>query len=292
MAVTGDTQLAPTKQEVISEIAQRSLISNSVLMGSIRDVSSRAKKGAESISFPKLSTQFSVENRASATAGTTQDEDFAKDTMLLDQRAHIQWNIDTDDEIESTLDVQREYIEHASREHAVDVDRQIITEMEADSITTTTAGDLTQDLVLEMRRVLLKNKANPNDLWLAVSPKQEAELLKIDPFVAADKYGQAIIPAGVLGTLYGVKVLMTAELGDDQYFMYASGGCAVGFQRRPAFDERRSPEFGVGSKLQVLAQKYGVKSMQIDVPNAFLADGVTPLAGSGRSAWLVKDANA
>jgi hypothetical protein len=289
MAITGDTQLGPTKMELISEIAQRALISESRLLATARDVSAFAGKGNSTISFPKNSTLFTVENRASAAAGTTQDVDFLKDTLALNQRAHIQWLIDSEDEIESRLDVMREYITRAAAEHGADVDRKIIAELEAVGITTTTAGDISQDVVLEMREVLLRNKANPRNLFLAVGPDQEAKLLGIDPFVSADKYGSSAIPSGVLGTIYGVNIVMTPEIASSTYYMYESEGLAIGFQRRPTFAEDDRPEYGPGAKLQVLAQKYGVKGLQVDVPNAFLADGTSPLAG--QSALIVKDAN-
>lgn len=287
----GNTELTATKQEIITELAQRALISESVLMPTFRDLSTFAGKGMSQISFPKNSALFTVENRASATAGTNQSLAFAKDTMDLDVRAHIQWVVDTDDEMESSLDVQRELIERASREHARDFDARAIVKMEAAGITTTTAGTISQDIVLEMRQILLQNKANPRDLWLAVAPAQEAALLKIDPFVAADQYGSAIVPMGVLGTLYGVKVVVTPELGDSQYFMYEREGFGFALQRGPAFDESPKPEFGVNAKLQVLAQKYGQLALQQGVPGAFQADGSTAL-GAAESALIVKDNNA
>ena len=288
----GDTELSATKQEIIAEVAQRILIDRSKYMGTIRDVSNRAIKGASSISFPKYSSKFTVEDRASATAGSNQNPAFAKDTMNLDVRAHIQWLVDADDEIESTLDVQRELIEHATLEHARDLDVRISAVMEAAGITTTTAGDITQDVVLEMQQVLLQNKADMESLFLQVSPKQHAKLLKIDPFVSVEQYGSGAQPlaSGVLGTIYGVKVVMNTTLGADQYFMYDSMGCAVGFQRQPQFAEDDRPEFGAGSKLQVLTQKYGIKALQVAVPNAFQADGTTALA-AGESAFIVKDNN-
>lgn len=285
-----NVSLGATKMEIISEIAQRALISESAMLASVRDVSQFAQKGASQISFPKNTSLFAVEKRASGVAGTNQDLVFSKDTMDLDERAHIQWLVDSDDEIESRLNVQQELIERAAREHARQVDADLITEMEAAGITTTTAGAITQDLVLEMRRVLLRNKANPRDLYLAVSPEDEALLLKIDPFVSADKYGASAIPSGVLGMLYGVKVVMTPELAGNQFFMYASEGCAIGFQRQPQFDEAPKPEFGPGAKLQVLGQKYGVKALQVEVPGGFQADGTTALAAT-ESAWIVKDNN-
>jgi len=285
----GNTELSATKQEVITEIAQRALIAASVYVPSWKDLSSRAVKGASQISFPKYSSLFSVENRASATAGSNQLSAFSKDTMDLDVRAHIQWVVDTDDEIESTLDVQREYIEQASKEHASDFDQRGIAKMEADAITTTTAGDISQAVSLEMRRVLCQNKANMDDLWLSVGCDQEEKLLQIDPFISAEKYGRAIIPEGVLGKLYGMMVLVSNNLAAQQYFAHSSEGFGFALQRAPAFDEAPKPEFGVGAKLQVLAQKYGQKSLQVGVPNAFLADGTTAI--TTQSALIVKDAN-
>lgn len=289
MAAIGDTELGPTKQEVIAEKAQRALIAESAFLGSVRDVSNRAKKGAESISFPKRSGAFTVEDRASGTAGTDQVRGFVKDNMTLGKRAHIQWVVDVNDEIESTLDVQNENIDESSAEHAVDVDRLLIAEFELAGFETTTAGDLTQDVVLEMRKLLLKNKAKKKDLWLAVSPDQEAKLLAIEPFVSAEKYGSAIIPEGVLGKIYGVNVIMSPELADDQYFMYEGGAMAIGFQRKPAFDEQKAIEYGAGAMRQVLDQKYGVKALFVDAVGGLNAAGG---ALSSESALIVKDNNA
>ncbi|RKZ91679.1 MAG: hypothetical protein DRQ40_09590 [Gammaproteobacteria bacterium] len=289
MAVTGDTQLNATKMEIIAEIAQRALIDAMTTSGTVRDVSQFAVKGNDQISFPKNTNFFTVENRASAAAGTDQDITFANDTLNLEFRAHIQWLIDSNDEIQSRLDVKREYIQRAAMQQGAYVDTQVFAEMEAKAITTTTAGNISQDLVLEMRRVLLKNKANPSNIWLQISPLQEALLLKIDPFVSAEKYGSAIIPAGVLGTLYGVKVKVNTSLADNAFYMYDTEGMALGFQRQPQFDEEKAVSFGPGAVRQVLGQLFGCEAMQIGAPGAFLADGSTAI--TTQSALIVKDNN-
>ena len=87
-----NVSLGATKQEVISEIAQRALISASAILPSVYDVSMFAQKGASQISFPKNTSLFTVEKRASGIAGTNQDLTFGKDTMDLDERAHIYRN--------------------------------------------------------------------------------------------------------------------------------------------------------------------------------------------------------
>jgi hypothetical protein len=285
----GDTELSATKQEVIAEIAQRALISNSAILSTVRDLSMFAVKGAETISFPASSSLFAAENRASGANATIQDIAFKKDSLALDQRMIIAWAVDSDDELESRLDVQRELIDRAAREHARDVDAKLIAEMESVGIATTTAGSISQAVVLEMRAILGRNKANMQNLYLAVSPEEEANLLQIDPFVGADKYGSAIIPQGVLGTIYGVNVVVSPELSGDQYFMYESDGIGIGFQRRPQFDEVNNPLLGPGAKTQVLGQKYGVKGLQIGAPGSFLADGTTPT--TTESGLIVKDNN-
>lgn len=286
----GDTQLAPTKQELIEATAQKALVKASVTLGSVRDVSNRAVKGAETISFPKFGSLFTVEKRGSGVAGTNQQISFGKDSLALSENAHIQWLVDAQDKTESTLNVDRELIELAGMEHGRQVDIDFNAAFETAGIATATAGPVSQAIVLEMRRLLLKNKANPNRLFLKVSPEMEEELLKIDPFVSAEKYGQSAIPTGVLGLIYGVKVVMDVELTGQQYYMYDSMGMAFGFQRTPQFDSAPKPEFGAGAELQVLDQKYGIKALQIDVPRAFDAAGAA-LAG-GLSAWIVKDNNA
>ena len=285
----GDTQLGATKQEIIEATAQRALINASVTLGTVMDVSARAVKGAETISFPKFGSLFTVEKRASGVAGANQAVTFGKDSLPLDQRAHIQWVVDTDDAIESTLNVDRELIELAGMEHGRQIDIDLNTAFEAAGIPMTSTGDLNQAKILEMRRILLKNKANPNRIYLKIGPDQEELLLQVQPFVGKDQYGEAVVPSGVLGTLYGVKVILDVELADQQYFMYDSMGMAFGFQRAPQFDEAPKPEFGPGSKLQVLSQKYGYQALQVGVPRATLADGTTAI--TTQSAWIVKDNN-
>jgi hypothetical protein len=280
MAVTGNTALAATKQEVIAALVQKELISQSVLASTIQDVSRFAVKGAATVSFPKAGS-FTVENRATATQATIQNLTFAKDTLALSFRATVSWLIDSMDELQSVLDVDAEYAIRAARAHAVYLDQQIIAQMEAAGVATATAGDISDAIILEMRAALLNRKADRRLLRLAISPDQESKMLAINKFVTADSYGTSIIPSGSLGTIYGVPVFITPELGTDQYFMYEQDGCALAFQRGPQLGERPAPEYGSSSMLKTLDQLFGVKALQI------AQQGV----GAAESALIVKDGN-
>jgi nucleoid DNA-binding protein len=280
MAVTGDAALQATKAEIIAAMVQKELISQSVLASTIMDVSRFAVKGAETVSFPKAGS-FTVENRASGAQATIQNLTFAKDTMTLGFRATVSWLIDPMDELESVIDVDAEYALRAARSHAVYLDNQIIAELETVGDTTTTAGNISDAVILEMRAKILNQKADRRLLRLAISPDQEAIMLGINKFVTADNYGTSIVPSGALGTIYGIPVFITPELDTQQYFLYEQEGIAMAFQRGPMLDERKAPEYGAGAMLKTLDQKFGVKGMLLG------QQGV----GATESPLVVKDNN-
>jgi hypothetical protein len=282
VATFGDTELTNTKQEVISERVQRHLISESVLASSVTDMSAFARKGAESVSFPR-GGDFTVNNRASGAQAVQQVFNYNKDTMLLNQRATISWVVDPMDEIESVIAVQQDLVGRATRSHAVHVDQTIISELETVGVATATASPAITDLVvLEMREALLRRKANRRALYLAVAPEQESDIFGITKFVSAQDYGGgAMVPSGSLGMIYGMPVLITAELSAGQYYMFDREGIALAFQRAPMLDSRKAPEFGSGAQLYTLDQKFGVRGLQLGEQGVLAAE----------SALVVKDNN-
>ena len=114
-----------------------------------------------------------------------------------------------------------------------------------------------------MREQLLTNNADPENLYMAVSPAQESILLAIDEFVTPEKYGQAIIPGGVLGRLYGVNMIVHNGLVGDSYYMYDKAGMAVGFQMGPQMSEQGANEFGSQAMRVAMDQLFGVKALQV-----------------------------
>jgi hypothetical protein len=280
MGITGDTALTATKNDLIVALVQKELISEGILAPTVMDVSRFAGKGMKSISFPKAGS-FTVENRATGVAATTQNLTFAADKMDLEFRATVAWLIDSMDELQSSVEVEGEYAVRAARAHAVYLEQKIIAELEAIGTASTVVGDISDEGILSMRKTLLNRKANKKRLNLAISPDQEAIMLGIEKFVSAEKYGTAIIPTGALGMIYGTPVFVSTELGSSQYFMYDTEGIAIGFQRGPQMDERKAPEYGAGSQLKVLDQLFGVQGLALG------QQGV----GGTESALVVKDGN-
>ncbi len=278
----GDTELALTKMEIISEQVQRQLIAESILASQVSDKSAFARKGAESVSFPK-GEDFVVNNRASGAAAVEQLLSYTKDTMLLDKRSSISWVVDPNDEIESVIAINADLIGRATRGHAEDIDIKIVAELEVVGVVTATAGAAIDDpAIRDMISELKRRHARPGNLRLAISPEQENDMFGIAKFTANDTYGSPIVRNGQLGTIYGVPVLVTPTLADTQYFMYDMDGIAIAFQKSTKLDSRKAPENGVGAELFVMENKYGVKGLQLG------QQGV----GGTLSALVAKDATA
>lgn len=262
MAVTGNTDLGPTKQELIAAAVQRELKFNAVLSSYVSDVSQFAVKGAKSISFPKF-TSFTVENRASAASGTIQNLTAATDKLDLNINAYISWLIDSSDEIQSSVAAKVEFAVRAAAAHGRYVDTKILDEAKTHAGFTATATTL-RDKILECRAWLKRNEGILEQSVLVVSPEMEQQLLQVNEFSQAQIYGQAVIPQGVIGRIYGMPVVVHSGLAATESLMWTKDGIALGFQAAPNYASQPAIQYGTNAMLEAMDQLFGVKALQID----------------------------
>lgn len=276
MALIANTQMAPTKMDLIVEMAQRELKAQAQLAGFFSDKSSFAVKGVKSVSFPKLSS-FSVLDRSSGSAGTEQVVTASVDTLDLNKNKQVLWVIDPSDEIQSTLNWELETVRLAASAHGRQFDRDLVDAAMLARTEVSATGDITRDLVLEMIEYLSKNFARKDQVALFISPAQRTAMLKISEFTQAQIYGNAVIPTGTIGSVYGVPVVEAPILTDDEFFMAERDGLAFALQKAPAYDEQKAVQYGAGAMIRTLDQLYGVKALQI-------AQGT---AAAGKSALII-----
>jgi hypothetical protein len=276
--ITGNTQTAATKQAAIAALAQKELKQAAFLSQYFTDVSQFAVKGVKSISFPKLSS-FTVGERASGVKGEAVALTSTVDTLALDIPAYLQWVIDSNDAVQTTLQWDLESVSRAASAHGRYLDQKLIDAALANGQELTSAvGDVSRDKILEMREFLKKNNAVMNDVALFVAPDQMTALLKVTEFTQAQVFGMAVIPSGLIGRCYGIPVIETNSLTAGQYFMAEKSGLAYGFQRSPAIDEQKDIDYGAAAVKKVMDSLYGVKALQIGQANA----------GATKSALIVK----
>lgn len=259
--ITGNTQLGPTKQDIIAAVVQKELKFAAKLLPYVTDVSIFAGKGMKQVSFPKL-TSFTVVNRASGAAGDASQLTTSLDTLALDKNAYVAWLIDSLDEVQTTIEAQVEFAKRAASAHGRYVDEQIIAVLDAAAGLDVGAAPITRDFVLDMREFLLKNDADMNQCVLAVGPDSEKDMLKISEFTQAQIYGGAVIPNGVIGSVYGIPVLVHNGLSTGKAFMWEKSGVAIAFQKSPAMSEQGANEYGTSAKRVAMDQLFGVAALQ------------------------------
>ena len=279
-AITGNTELSATKQDVIAAIVQKELKFAAKLVPFVTDLSVYAGKGAKSVKVPKL-TSFTVVDRASGAAGDATALTSSVDTIDLDQNAYVAWIVDSMDEVQTMIDAQIENARRAASAHGRYVDTAIITKAEAVAVATTTAGTISRDIILEMREAILKRDGDMGMCLFAISPAQETAMLKVDEFTRADIYGSAVVPNGVIGRVYGIPVLVHNGLADAQYFLWEKSGLGIAFQRAPNMSSQPANEYGTSAQRVAMDQLFGVGGLHI------AEHGVA----AGLSALVVKDNN-
>lgn len=260
--ITGNTQLAPTKQDLIIALVQKELKFKAQLLPWVTDFSVFAVKGAKSVGVPKLSS-FTVENRASATAGTIQALSSAKDVIDLNFNAYVSWLIDSSDEMQTSIDAQMEFAKRAAAAHGRYVDEQIITEALAVAGLNVGPGPVTAGKILAARKFIMQNDGDLGQTVLVVDPTTEEVMLGLDEFKRADIYGSAVIPSGVIGKVYGMPVMVHNGLAASNALVIEKTGLGFAFQKAPAMAEQPEIAYGTAAKRVAIDQLFGVNGLQL-----------------------------
>jgi len=272
--ITGSTQLGPTKNEIIAALVQKELKFQAKLLPFASDVSAFAGKGMKSISFPKLAS-FTVQNRASAVAGDIQTLASSIDTLDLDVNAYVSWLIDSSDLIQSSIEAKMEFAKRAATAHARYVDTNLIAALNGGYFNTPVGGPITAAKILDLRKQLLKENADMNKMVLAVSPDEEEDMLALTEFSHADVYGQAVIPNGVIGKVYGIPVIVHNGLAAGEAYMWDKDGLVIGFQLGANYAAQPEIAYGTTAMREAVDQLFGVMVSQQGVGSA--AAGKSPL---------------
>lgn len=272
--ITGTTQLAPTKADIIAAVVQKELAFASKLLPFVTDVSQWAVKGAKTINIPKL-TSFTITNRASGVQGDSSVLTSAVDTISLNFNAYCAWIIDSFDETQTSIQAQVEFAKRAASAHGRYLDTQILAVAASDAGLDVGAAPITRDLFLSMRQYLMQNDADMSNVVFVAGPDQETELLKITEFSNAQVYGTAVIPSGIIGQIYGIPIMIHNGVTAAHCHMWEKSGLAVGFQKAPAMSSQGANEFGTGALRVAMDQLFGVDSLQNAVHGA--AAGKSPL---------------
>lgn len=278
--IHGNTELGATKEEMIAAVVQRELIEKSVVAQRVTDWSFLAEPGASQIEIPKGGS-FTVANRAEGVAGDASVITFSTDVMPLSFNAYVAWIVDYKSKVQSRIDTQLILAARAASAHAYYLDQQIIAKLEAAGDATATAGVITYDIVLEMRKTFLDRDGILANSTLLVGTDTEAALLDIEEFKRAEVYGSAVIPSGVIGMIHGMPVVVSNKVAASSYYLFDKEAVGYGLQAGPSFSEEGANAYGSQAKRAAMDQLFGTWA-------GFLGQKG---AGPTESALIIKDAN-
>lgn len=267
--ITG-TQLATTKQTLISQMVQKELAFKAKLAGYVTDVSAMALPGADVIKFPKL-TSFTVVNRSEGVAGERSALTSSTDSLLLDQNAYVSWGIDSMTVTQSNINAELEFAKFAAAAQARYVDSAIIAKIRsvaASFINVGTDASVTYANLLTMLEAIEVADGDVSQCAWLVSPTQKNVLMNIAEIKNFYQYGQATIPSGAIGFILGVPVVVSNALAGKELFLVEKTGIALGFQKGAAYDEQKDVTLGVNGKRAVVDQLFGVAGMQLGLKSA------------------------
>jgi len=255
--------------ELISSIFQSELIQASVLAPTVENFTSLVQDGADSVKIPRAGS-FVVEKKQAAQKATSQKLVISTDKINFDEHAVTQGVIEDIASIQSNVPVVAEYIKRMASAHALQVDKDIYTQMKLTSSSAPdhrivyAAGGAPTKADFIAARKLLKKQNVPNDgrWYAAVNPDMEAVIVGLSDFVDADKWmsgSEQVKSNGMLGRAYGFNILTSNVVTDDYMIFYHSSHVGIAFQKQARLQEQYKLEY-LGLLLS-LDQLYGVKVM-------------------------------
>lgn len=243
----GVTEISATSMDVVANLVQMTLKERAVLLPTITDYSRFAGKGAKQVDVPRRD-QFAAADKTENTSLSLQQLTFAVDSIVLDKHKAVAAELEDIARIQATPDVEAEIIQEMANELALQVDKDIITELQLASaaapdhrIATAVAGEITQAELINARK-LLKEQNVPSDMrFLLISPDMEASMLEISDFVRADQYGSSQgLREGELGRIYGMTVICHTEMASDEAIAYHPSAVGYASQLNARLDRDRN----------------------------------------------------
>lgn len=268
MAEIGLTEVSATSQEIVASVVQTVLKQESILMPTVDEYSRYATPGSSVVKVPRR-TQFAAANKAENTNLTAQELTFSTDDISLNLHKAIYAKLERRAGIQANVMVASEILVEQARELALQVDKDIITQLKLVSsaapdhlldYANTPTDTLQQTDILEARRLLNIQKVPMADRFMVISPDQEKAMLLISDFVRADAYGSASgLINGEIGRVFGFTVLMHTELTAAEVLFYHKSHVGMAMQLAPEY----KTDFDLASVSDefLLHQLYGVKVM-------------------------------
>lgn len=259
MSITSASHVGSTEDTVILSIVQEELLSKAVVRPTVMDMSAQAGKGVKSIDIPKFASSFAgpaAQNPDGTTEVAFQTLSLDVDSLDLDQWKNLPYRIADRVSIQNRVDLEATLAKSAGEQMAIDLDKYVITQLRAaataapdhnidldGSATSGAASAITLAGINEARALLKKQNVTDLDggMVLLISVEQEKNMLNIANFIKADEYGsREALMNGEIGRVYGMRVVVSNLLADNEAFAYHRSAVAFAAQKEVSFERQRA----------------------------------------------------
>jgi hypothetical protein len=231
-ALTGLTEVTNASNAKIANLVQSYLVQEAKLLGKITDYSSLATPGSKSVAIPR-SGGFTVAQKSENTAVTAQIVTYASDAIVFGEPHCVQFVLEDTASIQAAMDLKSDMLLKAAKDMALYFDTTLIAAMVAGAassnpdhqiVFTDTSTDVMAIAdVLAMRKLIEAQYIDPSECYLGIGPEKECELLNISGFQNAANYGNgAPLASGVIGSIFGTKVVLHAGFADRAVMWHPS----------------------------------------------------------------------
>jgi len=269
LATTTTTQAASIIQKLVSQIVQQTLIQNSVLIPSITTYN--VPNGADTLKIPRFTALASVPV-VEGTCNTTALATVTTDDLVMNINEGIFWAISDKASIQTAIDMSVQLVRDGAKTLSASIDNAIVGELlkasasapDHDIFYSGTADDIAIGDIVEARRLLNVANVPMTERYLLLSPDAEAQMLKIDNFIHAEKYGSnEPIQNGEIGKVYGFKVLISTSpnLVGNMSIAYHKTAVAYASQMDARFESDRN--ILCQQTEYALSQLFGVKVLDL-----------------------------
>lgn len=262
--IFGKTEVDAVSSElVLGAMVQEQLIQQAMLLPTVNNYPAPA--GADKLKIPKAGG-FTVGDKSENTAVDAQTITYSTDDLLLDKHKVIQVLVEKFALIQSEVAVYSDIAARAGKAMALQIDTDIIAALVATSASAPdhriafAGSNIAQTDILEAKRLLTVQNVPVRECYLGINPAEEKQMLLLADFVRADAYGNPQgLQAGVLGQIYGFKVMVHNGFTAGNAVVWHPSHVAVGIQEMISYDTDKD--------LPNLAQRlswdmiYGVKTL-------------------------------
>lgn len=286
------TTITPVLQTIVAKLCTDEVALKGILSNYVQDWTPHIGPGMTALKIPSA-TSFLTNNKVASTADTHQVVNWKTQTLTIDKIKRITVRVEDAARTQGLQIVEQVIVERMATSLTRQLDADILPamrlaypgdgsanngnriQMTGNSHTTLALAD-----ILLGNQILDEYNIDQDGRFLVVSPAQRANLLGMVGFSSANPAAGGVLINGLLGTLFGIPVVVYSGLARAEAILMQKSHVAFGRQQAVKFEAQRAPlEFA--SDDFAIGQMYGILGGVSSTPVTAAGTTFSPISGFG-----------